>query len=271
MIETTCTITATNLHARLDLPRAQDEVRRLGETLNDLMERLDSAFKSQKQFVADASHEIRTPLAVLRTELEYALRQTTNAAAKESIQTSLVEIDRLTRMTSQLLMLAKLDASSSSLEFQTVRLDELLIESVQFCHALAAKKGITVEVFVEAAVEVTGDYEKLKSVVLNLLDNAIKHSPEGSKVAASLRLDHSRGVAQITIEDNGRGILPEELDKIFRRFYRADSLRGESAGSGLGLAVAQRIVELHRSSISVQSEVGKGTKFIVEIPLGQSA
>jgi heavy metal sensor kinase len=270
MIETTRSITASSLHARLDLPRADDEVRRLGETLNDLMERLDTAFNSQRQFVADASHELRTPLAVIRSELEYALVQTADAAAKESILASLDEIDRLTHMTSQLLMLTRLDSSAAGIDFQTMRVDELLVECVQFYNGLAAKRGIIIEIFIESAAEIRGDYEKLKSVVLNLLDNAIKYSPNDSVVTATLSLDDSQSVAQISIEDNGPGISAVELEKIFKRFYRGDGLRGNSEGSGLGLAIARRIIELHDSKISVESEVGKGTKFIVEVPTTRS-
>lgn len=271
MTETARTITANNLEARLDLPRAQDEVRRLGETLNDLMERLDSAFKSQKQFVADASHEIRTPLSIIRTELEYALRQACEPSVKESLQTSLAEIDRLTKMTAQLLLLARLDASPSSLNVQTVRLDELLIESVQLSNVWAAKKDIMIDLFVEDAVELQADGEKLKSVVLNILDNAVKFSPEGSKVTCSLRLNHSKGTVEIAVEDNGPGISSEELPKIFKRFYQADAIRGEGSGSGLGLAIAQRIVELHKGTLSVQSQLGTGTCFMVELPVKSRA
>jgi heavy metal sensor kinase len=267
MTETARTITANNLEARLDLPRAQDEVRRLGETLNDLMERLDSAFKSQKQFVADASHEIRTPLSIVRTELEYALRQASEPAVKESIQTSLSEIDRLTRMTAQLLLLARLDADSANLNLQTVRLDELLIECVQLSNSWAAKKGARVDVFVEEAVELRADGEKLKSVMLNILDNAIKFSPKGSKIACSLRTSRSKGTAELAVEDHGPGIPPEDIPKIFERFYQADAVRGEGSGSGLGLAIARRIVELHKGTLSVKSRIGTGTCFTVELPV----
>ncbi len=266
MTETTRSITASNLHARLDLPRAQDEVRRLGETLNDLMERLDSAFKSQKQFVADASHELRTPLAIMRTELEYALSQSSEVAARESIQTSLAEIDRLTRMTGQLLTLAKLDAGPQVLCTQPVRLDELLVECVQLATPLAAKKGTQINVYVEEAVEIPADGEKLKSVVLNLLDNAVKYSPEGSTVRASLQPDLP-SMVRLMVEDNGRGIPASELPRIFKRFYRGDSNRGEGSGSGLGLAIAQRIVELHRGTLTVHSEEGKRTEFTITLPL----
>ena len=269
MTETTRSITARNLHARLDLPRAQDEVRRLGETLNDLMERLESAFKSQTQFVADASHELRTPLSIICTELEYALGQTSDRRVKESIQTSLVEIERLTQMTTQLLLLARLEASPSGLNFQSVRLDELLIECVQLTNTLAAKKGTQIKIYLEEAVEIPADGEKLKSVVLNLLDNAVKYSPEGSTVRASLQLNKGLpSTVRLVVEDNGRGIPANELPLVFKRFYRGDSNRGEGSGSGLGLAIAQRIVELHGGRITAKSDIGKGTSFTVELPLG---
>jgi signal transduction histidine kinase len=265
MTETTRTITTANLHSRLELPLADDEVRRLGETLNDLMERLDSAFRNQKQFVADASHELRTPLTIMRTELEYALSQVSGAAAKESIQTTLAEIDRLTRMAGQLLTLAKLDASPQDLQMQTGRLDELLVECVQLAIPLAAKRDMRIEVFIEAAVEVTLDSEKLKSVILNLLDNAMNYSSEGSSIKASLRLNPPSAV-RLIVEDDGPGIPAGELPLVFKRFYRGDAHRGQSTGSGLGLAIAQRIVELHRGTMAVHSEEGNGATFTIELP-----
>ena len=270
MTETARKITAASLHARLDLPTAKDEVRRLGETLNGLMERLDAAFTSQKQFVADASHELRTPLAIMRTELEFALNQSTEPAAREGIQTCLGEIDRLTRLTGQLLTLAKLDASPQDLHIGTVRLDELLVDCVQLAIPLAAKKDMQVEVYVESAVEVAGDGENLKSVILNLLDNAVKYSLKGSTVRASLSVNRPSGV-RLTVEDDGPGIPAEELPHVFKRFFRGNSKRGEGSGSGLGLAIAQRIVELHRGTIKVHSTEGKGATFTVDFPLSSES
>jgi signal transduction histidine kinase len=267
MTEAARQITAHHLEMRLDLPQAKDEVRRLGETLNEMMERLESAFQSQKQFVADASHEIRTPLAVIRTELELALHQSTDPLIQASIQSSLAEVDRMTHMTGQLLTLARLDSSASDLDLVPLRPDELLVECVQLSMALAAKKETQISVFVEEAIEISADREKLKSVIMNLLDNAIKYSPDGSRVGASLRVCGRPATAiKIVVEDNGPGIDEADLARIFKRFYRGVTARGEGGGSGLGLAIAQRIVELHHGTLSVCSETGVGTSFTVELP-----
>ncbi|HEY3296676.1 MAG TPA: HAMP domain-containing sensor histidine kinase [bacterium] len=268
MTEAARRISAQNLDARLDLPRAQDEVRRLGETLNDLIERLESAFHSQRQFVADASHEIRSPLAVIRTELELALRETESPSIRESIRISLGEIDRLTRMSSQLLMLARLDANPSDLRTEPVRLDELLVECVQRTIFLAEPKGTKIEVYVEDAIEIRADGEKLKSVFLNLLDNAVKYSTDHGMVKVSLRLAGiPSGTVEVSVDDNGPGIAHADQPRIFQRFYRCEAHRGQGGGCGLGLAIAAQIVQMHRGTLTVKSEEGRGATFTVTLPV----
>jgi len=267
MVETAGQITASNLHRRLTLPNAHDEVRHLGETLNSMIERIEAAFRSQKQFVADASHEIRTPLTVICSELEFAAKQTTEPPIKESIQTSLVEIDRLTKLTDGLLLLAKLDASQLRLDLQPVRLDELLIECVQIISTVARKKNIQIKIDVEDAVEIRADQDKMRRVFFNLLDNAVKYSGENTVVTASVSRSKSQPEKiQLRFEDQGPGIPPSALTHIFTRFYRADPARSENAGIGLGLAIVQQLVELHGGTVTVKSEVDKGTTFHIELP-----
>jgi len=268
MVETAKQISARNLDERLVLPRTRDEVRLLGEALNDMVVRIDEAFKSQRQFVAEASHEMRTPLTIIYSELEYARRYIKGPEAAQSIDVSLSEIDRLARMADRLLLLAKLDASQLVLHMQSIRLDELLVESIQLVSVLASKKDIDIVLHIEKAVELQADKERLKAVLLNLLDNAIKYSPPNSKVSVSLSAgSRTPGVVRIVIKDSGPGISQAELPHIFKRFYRVSSARAESTTrSGLGLAIAKHLVELHGGSISVISKMGEGTSFIVDLP-----
>jgi hypothetical protein len=270
MVKTAEQISATNLHARLEMPRARDEVHMLGRALNDMIERIDNTIKGQRQFIADASHELRTPLTIIRSELEYAERFARHSSVKKSITASLTEVDRLSSMVNDLLTLAKLDAARVKLELSSLRLDELLLECVQATRAIAKKKDVKIEVFVKEAVEVSGDHEKLKSVVLNLLDNAIKYSGRKSVVSASLVLNETTPqTASIIIQDRGIGIPKSEQVAVFGRFYRDSKPRSKIDGSGLGLAIAQRFVEMHGGRISVESEEGKGSTFTVQLPLGR--
>jgi len=267
MVETSKRISAHNLETRLDLPRAHDEVRLLGETLNGMMERIDAAFKSQKQFIADASHEIRTPLTVISNELQFAEKRTTDPAILESIRSSLSEVNRLAAMAEKMLLLARLDSSQEILNRKTIRLDELMVECVQRIRNLATNKNISIETTIEEAVEIRADPERLKSALLNLLDNAVKYSNHQSTIAVRLRSKGSSPhKALLVIEDHGCGIALQDIPKIFKRFYRAESARADVPGSGLGLAIAERVVMLHGGTISVQSEMGHGSVFTVELP-----
>ena len=267
MMGTAHQITASNLDRRLTLPKARDEVRHLGETLNSMIGRIEAAFRSQKQFVADASHEIRTPLTVICSELEFAAKQTTEAPVRESIQTSLVEIDRLTKLTDGLLLLAKLDASQLKLDLQPVRLDELLMDCVQLISTVARKKNIQINVDVQDAVEIWIDQDKMKRVFFNILDNAVKYSGENTVVAASIARNNSQPEKIILrFEDQGPGIPSSALTDIFTRFYRADPARSENAGIGLGLAIVKQLVELHGGIVTVKSELYSGTTFQIELP-----
>ncbi|MCX6135735.1 MAG: HAMP domain-containing sensor histidine kinase [Ignavibacteriales bacterium] len=270
MVRTAEKISASNLDARLALPSADDEVRQLGKALNDMIERIDNTFKGQRQFVADASHELRTPLTIIRSELESAARAARSRGVKESLSASLAELDRMSVMIGDLLVLAKLDAARMKLETAAVRLDELVIECVQTARGIAKKRDVKLKVFIGDAAEVSGDHEKLKSVILNLLDNAIKYSGKKSSVTVSLILNQTPGMASIVISDHGIGIPESEQAKVFRRFYRGAKPRSTTDGSGLGLAISQRFVALHGGSISVKSQEGKGSTFTVELPLGGS-
>ena len=268
MIETTRRISADNLDSRLQLPAVRDEIRLLGETLNTMMDRISNTLNQQRQFIADASHELRTPLTVICSELEFAQQHAADAEARESIGTALTEIDRLARMTQGMLMLTRMDLSQLSLNPERVRLDELLVECVQLLRGLSSRKQVDLQVHIDEAIEVTGDRDKLKSAILNLLDNAIRYSNPCGKVGVSLGPAGANSV-RIRVEDNGTGIEPEDLPHIFKRFYRSGASRAKSSGSGLGLAIVDQVVSMHGGSIAVQSQPDKGSVFTIEMPITQ--
>ncbi|MCX6152271.1 MAG: HAMP domain-containing sensor histidine kinase [Ignavibacteriales bacterium] len=265
MIDTVETITATSLSKRIELPKVKDEIRKLGETLNDMINRLDKSFESQKRFIADASHEIKTPLTVIQTELELAELSSKEEEIKESIKIALTEIERLNVLSNSLLALAKLDASPQALNYELVRLDELVIECIQLMKSVASVNRVELYPSISDIIELQADREKLKSVIINLIDNAIKFSKVNSKVEINLEKNNSSAI--LKIKDYGCGIPEAELQHIFKRFYRSNETRGKIPGSGLGLSLAQEIVRIHKGTISVESEVGKRTTFIVQLPL----
>jgi signal transduction histidine kinase len=267
MTETARSITASSIARRIPIPRAHDEVRVLAETLNGMIERIESALQSQRQFVADASHELRTPLTIITTELEYAEHRPADEA-RESILIALTEVERLARLTDGLLLLARLDAPRLNLGHESVDLDALLQDCVQHMRGAAGRKRMTLQLQAHMSALVRGDHARLTSVFLNLLDNAIAYSPEGTTVTLEIRTTPiDKGEAAVSVQDEGFGIAHEDLDRIFQRFYRAPAARSNDRGSGLGLSIAERIVRLHGGRIDVASTPGKGSIFTVFLPL----
>jgi heavy metal sensor kinase len=269
MVHIARSITAAKLDSRLSVPRTKDEIRELAETLNEMMERIDAAFRTQRQFVADASHEIRTPLTIIRSELQFAERNADEPEAEKSLNIALEELERLSRLTEGLLLLTRLDSPGFSLKIQQVRLDELLIECVQNLRNAASQRSVKIELHIDNAVEIPADRDRLKSVILNLLDNALHYSPEGGIIHLSL-ITSINDIVRIIVEDSGPGIAPKDLPHIFKRFYRADTERSRENGSGLGLAIVEQVVRLHNGNISVESTLDVGSKFTVELPLQSS-
>ena len=269
MAETAKNVSGENLDKRLELPKTKDEVRALGETLNEMIERIDNAFKSQKRFVANASHEIRTPLTVIQTELEILDKKMRDNDTKESIKVVLSEIEDLTNLTNSLLTIAKLDSSQSKLNLSQIRVDELLADCSQIMNQAAIKKNIRINLIIDDATEIQADKEKLKSVFLNLIDNAIKYSANNSGITIKLEKLTDSNI-KINIEDKGAGIPKSEIPYIFNRFYRSSEIRSEVSGNGLGLAIAKEIVELHKGKISVESKINEKTIFSVILPINYS-
>ncbi|MDP4197504.1 MAG: ATP-binding protein [Bacteroidota bacterium] len=265
MAQTARNITANSLNKRLELPKAKDEIYFLGATLNDMINRLDNYFKSQKQFIADASHEIRTPLTILQSELELLERELKDDLNKESIRTALSEIETLSKLTSSLLTLAKLDSTQLTIEAEQVCIDELLIESAHFMKKAAEEKNISFEFNINEPVQLQVDKDKLKSVFINLIDNAIKYSFRDSVIR--LEINRGPGNVSITVQNFGIVICPSELTMIFDRFFRSNEVQSKTKGNGLGLTIAKEFIEMHNGSISAESDEELGTRFIVQLPL----
>jgi heavy metal sensor kinase len=260
-------ITAENLDQTIPKRDIDDEIGRLTATINEMIHRLHQSFAQVRQFSADASHELRTPLTIIRGEIELALRSPKSADEYRRIfESTLEEILRLNSIIDNLLMLAKADQGGYHAEFSEVDLKTLVSELYEDSEVLAQRKKIHVELRSNAAITIVGDRIRLRQLFLNLIDNAIKYTPECGTVTLSMELQDGSAVFQV--EDTGIGIPESELGKIFDRFYRVDKARSrELGGSGLGLSIAQWIAQLHRGSITVHSEVNRGSLFKVTLPV----
>jgi signal transduction histidine kinase len=264
MIATARGISPDNLSSRLTLPDTRDEVRLLGETLNSMMDRIERAFEAQRQFIADASHELRTPLTIIRSDLELLQKKGGGSTRGREIAGIVAEVDRLSKMAGDLLLLSRLDAAPDSLRFERVRIDEVIVECVQNIHPLFRAAGISLRVHIAEAVEMTGDRDGIKRILLCLLENSLKFTKRRGKVSVSLEKEPESGLqVRVTVRDTGCGIAPGDLPRIFGRFFRAGDARREGGGSGLGLAIVDRLVNLHKGSIAVESEPGRGTTVVL--------
>lgn len=259
-------IGAGNLRGRLGLAPRDDEVGRLAATFDGMLDRLERAFAQQRQFAADASHELRTPLAVMRSDLDVLRRRPRAVAEHEEFEQRLdEEIARLSALVEDLLTLARADSGQVELEREFVYLDALVDESAGGLRRLAATKGVAVETSLERGVAVIGDPARLRQLVVNIVDNAVKYTPRGGCVRITLAIRN--GWPSLEVADTGLGIAPDELPHIFDRFYRADKARGRAeGGTGLGLSIARWCAEAHGGEISVQSRQGSGTTMTVTLP-----
>lgn len=261
-----------NLKERVEERRSQDEIGRLAATFNRMISRLEQAFERERRFTADASHELKTPLAVLRGDIEVALRRERAPEEYQRVlKSSLEEIARLTRLTDDLLTLARSDAGESVLSIEPVRLDQLAAEACAYIAPLANSAGVTLSFEApESAIDIEGDPKRLKQLLVNLLDNAIKYTPSGGQARLSLSVIES--FALIEVSDTGRGIPSSALPNIFERFYRqTDARDARVTGFGLGLAISKWIIDAHGGSIEVDSKEGQGSHFTVRLPLQKSA
>ncbi len=225
--------------------------------------------EQQNQFVADASHELRTPLAVLRAELEGSLleKRITEKQARQLATSNLEEVISLQKLTDNLLRLTRYDVDHTPLSREEVPLRELVLAVEKKLNKLAQAKKITFRNKL-SVVSVRGCPAELSEVLAVIFDNAIKYSPAQTKISVTLRTNDHHAV--VTIADQGIGVTAADLPHIFERFYRADRSRSQTAGFGLGLAIARQLVAAHQGTITAQSKPGRGTTFTIRLPLSNS-
>ena len=263
-------ITADRLHERLSVPNQHDEIGRLAAVINEAFARLESSFDQLRRFTADASHELRTPLAVVRGIGEGAVAQRRNPAEyEEAIGSMLEEVDRMTNLVDTLLRLSRGDAGTIRLSRQPLDLGQLTADIASSLGVLAEERSQTIALDASPDVAVSADRLVLREAVTNVLDNAIKYSPAGSKIAITVGQSHDR--AFVAIADEGPGVAPEHRERIFDRFYRLDEARSrDHGGAGLGLAIARWAVEIHGGQITVDPRLGGGSEFRIVLPLVQT-
>ncbi|MDR3560874.1 MAG: ATP-binding protein [Negativicutes bacterium] len=263
-------ITFGNVRQRLPVVETGDALEHLTRTLNQMLERLDTTYQQASRFSADASHELRTPLTVMRSELE-SIESTMHAgqlpiAIRERIGSVLEEAERLSGIVEDLFSIARLDAGEAKIEHETFDLAHLVRSTVDQMQLLAEEKRISVIINTPKSVFVSGDGARLKQVIVNLLDNAVKYTLAGGVVTFDIYEEASAAI--LSIEDNGIGISSEALPHIFERFYRADKVRSrDTEGAGLGLSIVRSICQAHGGTVRVQSVEGAGTTVTVILPL----
>lgn len=260
-------ISVQNLANRLVVPRTGDEIQRMSETWNDVLERLDSAVRRIRQFTADASHELRTPLALIRATAELTLRR---ERKQGEYQRALIEIqmeaERMTELTESLLSLARAD-SAAALPLSRTDLNEIIQEVVRKSEAVAEAKGVVLKTDGSDRPAIAeANPSAIRRLLLALIDNALKHTPPGGIVTVSAA--PSNDCVVLRVEDTGEGIPVDALPHIFERFFRADTARSSGSGVGLGLSIAQAIAQAHGSRIAVASEPGAGARFELSLRNG---
>jgi heavy metal sensor kinase len=255
------------LGERLPVIASGDEMERLSLSLNRMISRLEDALDHNRRFSADVSHELRTPLTILRGELEQVV-QTPKLPrpVSEAIGSSLEEIDRMAKIVENLLTIARLDTGADAMDLQLVDLSELAQWTVDQTHLLAEEKQISMHSTRSGSALILADPGRVKQVLVNLLDNAIKYTANGGEIRVSVSV--AQRMAVLEVSDTGIGVPAESLPNVFERFYRSDKARSrESGGTGLGLSIVQAICNAHGGSVAIQSTEGRGTTVHVEFPL----
>ena len=260
-------ISSRNLGQRLPVPNTGDELERLSFSLNNMIQRLEDAFKQTQRFLADASHELRTPLTIMQAGLEAMTEKANNRLDVQEVAAStLEETERLRRIVEGLFALSRLDAGEALEKSDPFDLSELVSSTADQMCLLAEDKAISIKCVLDQKVIVEGDRARIKQVIVNLLDNAIKYTAPGGRI--DVRVAAQNGKAILEVSDSGIGISGEALPHIFERFYRVDKARSRDlGGAGLGLSIVKSITTAHRGHVDVQSKEGEGSRFIVELPL----
>jgi len=259
-------IQATDLSRRIRLQGPNDELKQLADTFDAMLARIDAAFAAQQQFLADASHELRNPLAIIRTNADLAL--TDKDPQVDELRQAVVVVkrasDRMARLVDDLLALARRESPTFAIE--QVDLGRAVTEASEEFLAPAEARGIVLDRAVAPGVVVMGDADALKRAVANLLENAVRLAPSGSRIR--LAVGSERGLAWIAVSDEGPGIAPEHQPRVFDRFWRADKGRSRAdGGTGLGLSIVRQIAQSHGGDVQLQSKLGVGSTFTIWLPV----
>ena len=253
-----------DLSRRIALGEGRDEIYTLAAEFDRMFARLEKAFETEKQFTSDASHELRTPTTVIISQCEYAIENAqTLDEAKEALAAVLNQAEKMAALISQLLMLARADKGHEKLHFETVNLSDLASMVAEQQQENAEKRGIRIETNIQPDIEMLGDETMLMRIWINLIENGIKYGRENGWL--NVQLAQKDGTIQGCVQDNGIGIAPENLARVWERFWQADPARSAS-GAGLGLSMVKWIVEAHGGEIHVESTLGQGTAFTFSFP-----
>lgn len=266
-------IGASTLHERLPVA-ADDELGALARVLNELLDRLERSFAQQRRFMADASHELRTPTSIVRTEAEVTLARPHRTEAEYRASLGVVQdaSRRLTRIVDDIFLLARADAGHLVMHPGALYLDDLVRDTVRVVRPLAEGRGVRVELSESVEAPLVGDADLLGRAVLNLLDNAIKHAPEGGTI--EVRVGEEPGAYTVSVVDGGPGIPAEAAERVFERFFRLDTARARqegtfTSGAGLGLSIARRIAEVHGGTLTLASSRPGRTEFRLRVAVDQ--
>ena len=258
-------ISAGDLSQRINAAETESELGQLASVLNATFARLETAFAQQKQFASDAAHELRTPVSVILTQTQTSLARERDAASyKQTVEACQRAAQRMRRLIESLLELARFDAGQEVLKRMRFDFSKTISESADWVQTLADERGVKIISELDP-LEITGDPERLAQVVMNLLTNAVQYNQPGGEVRALLKSEN--GLAILQVADTGQGIAPEDLPRVFERFYRADAARTGSGHAGLGLSICKVIVEAHGGTMEVSSERNRGTTFTVRLPM----
>lgn len=265
--EAAARITSHSLSERLPVPSRRDEIAHLTETLNQMITRLDEAFQLNRRFLADASHELRTPLTILRGELEQALRDPElEPELQSTLGTLFEEAERLSHLVDSLLTLSRMDSCQTQEDWAPVDLSEVASVSAEQMELLAEDKTVTMTCQTSIRTWVFGDRARLKQIVVNLLDNAIKYTNSGGQITICVRSINEEAILEV--RDTGVGIPEEAVPHLFERFFRVDKARSrELGGAGIGLSIVKAICHAHHGHVEVESRLGLGSTFRVFLPL----
>ncbi|MBL9093516.1 MAG: HAMP domain-containing protein [Planctomycetaceae bacterium] len=275
IIHTAQRLRPTQLSDRLPIRGTGDELDQLSGTINRFLDRIGEYLARNREFVANAAHELRSPLAAIRSSVEVALNASrTTAEYQALLETVADECSQLTSLVNQLLLLAESDAGRVLRHVEPLQLDRLVDSSAEMFRGVAEERGVVLEADLHDKVRILGDAARLRQVINNLIDNAVKFTPAGGRVRIETECREGDRKGVLRVSDTGCGIPAHDLAHVFERFYRGDKSRereGPSRGTGLGLAITRAIIHAHAGEIEVVSSVGRGTTFLITLPLADAA